>query len=316
MYLSYLRLSSLFSLISLAFLPHSLPAQFTAAATQPAPQVYQQRASLDSGRELAHRNPEWPSIEKHLPNPATASPADLEMQADILRARKFPEDALEFYGHALRRGGDAETIYKKVGITHLELRNVVLAQLYFQKAVKLNKKDAEAWNNLGAVEYMSRQYGSAIGDYKKAVKLNKNAAVYHSNLGMAYFDQKDYKKARAEIATALKLDPDIFQKTSATGVSAHVLSPEDRARFCLEMAKTYAEQGNEAEMLHALSKASEAGINLISEMGKDKLLAAYRNDPRILILVQNAKALRSGQAGLTSVGAAAAAIQPPPLAAN
>ena len=316
MYLFHLRLPSLLSSVSLVFLPLSLTAQFTAPNSQPAPLAYQQRASLDSGREMAHRNPEWPNIEKHLPDPATAKASDLEMQGDILRARKFPEDALEFYGHALRRGGDAEPLYKKIGITHLELRNIVLAQLYFQKAVKLNKKDAEAWNNLGAVEYMSHQYGSAVDDYKKAVKLNKNAAIYHSNLGMAYFDRKDYKKARNEIGTALKLDPEIFQKTSATGVSAHVLSPDDRARFCLEMAKTYAQDGNEAEMLHSLSKASEAGMDLMNEMGKDKLLAGYRNDPRVLILVQNAKALRTGQAGLTPVAAAAAAIQPPALAAN
>ena len=315
MYLSNLRRISLFSSISLVFLPLSVSAQVPAPTRQPPPQSYQQRASLDSGREMAHRNPEWPSIEKHLPDPATAKASDLEMQADILRARKFPEDALEFYGYALNRGAEPETVYKKIGVTHLELRNVVLAQLYFQKAVKLNKKDAEAWNNLGAVEYMGHQYGTAIGDYKKAVKLSKTTAVYHSNLGMAYFDQKDYKKARQEIATALKLDPDIFRKNSSTGVSAHVLSPDDRARFCLEMAKTYAQDGNEVEMLHSLSMASEAGMDLLSEMSKDKLLAAYKQDPRVLVLVQNAKALHSHQTGLTPVGTAQAPL-PASLSAN
>lgn len=273
----------------------------------PAVLVAQQAVNVDAGRLLAHRSPEWPGIEKHLPNPATASPNDLEMQADILRARRFPEDALEFYGYALKRGADTEIIYKKIGVTHLELRNIVLAQLYFQKAVKLNRKDAEAWNNLGAVEYLSRQYGAAIGDYKKSVKLDKKSAVYHSNLGMAYFDQHDYKKARLEISTALKMDPAIFTRGSSSGVSAHVLSPEDRARFCLEMAKTYAQAGNEEEMLHSLSMASEAGTNLQTEMVKDKVLAGFKDDPRVLVLIQNAKALRAGQngqAGLAQVGTA------------
>jgi len=214
-----------------------------------------------SGSLLAHQSPEWASIQRHLPDPETASIRELEQQADILRARRFPEDALVFYGYALKRGDDPVKLYKKIGVTHLELRNMVLAELFFRKAVKLNKKDAEAWNNLGAVEYLNHQFGSSIGDYKKAVKLEKSSAVYHSNLGMAYFDQHDYKKARKEISVALKLDPEIFtHKSSTTGVSAHVLSPEDRARFCMEMAKTFAQAGNYDEMIHSLSMASDNGI--------------------------------------------------------
>ncbi|WP_213807746.1 tetratricopeptide repeat protein [Granulicella sp. dw_53] len=256
------------------------------------------------GRELAHQSPEWASIQQHLPDPATATSQQMELQADILRARRFPEDALEFYGYALKRGGDPGPLYKKMGVSQLELRNTVLAEMYFLKAVKVNRKDAEAWNNLGAVDYISHQYGAAVDHYKKAMKLDKNSAIYHSNLGMAYFDQKEYKKARKEIATALKLDPDIFKpKSNASGVSAHVLSPEDRARFCLEMAKTYAAAGNDAEMIHSLSMASENGMDLLTEMAKDKILASLRDDPRVLVLVQNQKALRAGQAGLTQVGA-------------
>ena len=275
--------------------PHATPHSYTSGS---------QQASLESSRQLSHRSPEWTTIEQHLPDPATASASQLETQADILRARRFPEDALLYYNYALGRGSSPETIYKKVGIIHVELRNIVLAQLYFERALKLDPHDAEAWNDLGAVAYMSHQYGSAIGAYKKSVKLDRKAAVYHSNLGMAYFDQKDYKKARREIATALKLDPEIFRKTSSTGVSAHVLSPEDRARFCLEMAKNYAQQMNEEEMMHALSMAGEAGMNLEVEMAHDKILALYRNDPRVLLLIQNLRALHAQQNGLAQVGPA------------
>ncbi len=303
MYLSSLRFHPVLSAVPLLLLAVSATAQPVPSLTQLPSQSSQQRASLDSGRSMAHMNPEWPNIAKHLPDPATAGASELEMQADILRARRVREVDLQLYTYALQHGANAVRVYKKMGVTHLELRNVVLAQMYFQKAVKLNNKDAEAWNDLGAVEYMGHQYGSAIGDYKKAVKFDKVAAVYHSNLGMAYFDQKDYKKARKEIATALKMDPEIFHKTSSTGISAHVLSPQDRARFCLEMAKTYAQDKNELEMLHSLSMASEAGMDLVTEMGKDKVLAAYKADPRVLILVQNAKALHSGQPGLASVSA-------------
>jgi tetratricopeptide (TPR) repeat protein len=255
-------------------------------------------------RELQHQSADWAAIEKHLPDPATASASTLETQADILRARRFPEDALDYYKYALQRGASPGGIYKKMGITHLELHDMELARSNFQKAVKVNRNDAAAWNNLAAVEYLNREYGAAISTYKKSVKLDKNSAIYHSNLGMAYFDSKNFKNARKELTTALKLDPDVFTRNSSAGVSAHVLSPEDRAQFCIEMAKMYAQAGNEKEMMHSLSMASEAGANLIAEMSKDKDLARYKDDPRVLVLVQNEKALRSGGTGLAQLGTA------------
>jgi tetratricopeptide (TPR) repeat protein len=258
-------------------------------------------AEVNATRALEHQSPDWAAIAKHLPDPATSSASVLETQADILRARRFPADALDFYGYALQRGGHLGEIYKKMGITNLELHNVELARSYFQKAIKVNRNDASAWNNLAAVEYLNREYGAAIKTYKRSVKLDKNSAIYHSNLGMAYFDTRDFKDARKELAIALGLDPDIFKKSSSAGISAHVLSPEDRAQFCIEMAKTYALAGDEAEMMHSLSMASEAGANLIAEMSKDKELARYKDDPRVLVLVQNAKALKAGT-GLAQLG--------------
>ncbi len=36
----------------------------------------------------------------------------------------MPEDALEYYGYALARGGDAARLSLKQGVTELELQNV------------------------------------------------------------------------------------------------------------------------------------------------------------------------------------------------
>jgi tetratricopeptide (TPR) repeat protein len=275
----YLRFFSL----SLVAFPAFLPAQQTLI-------------SVDSARELEHQSSEWPSIAKHLPDPNTASPKMLESQADILRARRFPKTALDYYNYALQRGGNQAQIYKKIGMTHLEMREIELARLCFKKVVKINRKDAEGWNDLGAVEYLDKNNSAAVGDYKRAVKLDPKSAVYHSNLGVAYFDRKDYKSSSSELEIAMRIDPQIFTRSSGSaGVSAHVLSSGDRARFCLEMAKSYARQGNVAEMLHSLSVASEAGMDIMPEMNKDKALAEFKEDPRVLLIVHNANAMRAGK---------------------
>lgn len=249
----------------------------------------------ESERDRLHRTPDWLSVVKHLPDPATASPQVLEMQADLLRVRRFPEDALDYYQYAIKRGGDQAELMNRIAITHLELGHKTIARVYLQQAVKMEPNDSGAWNNLGAVEYLDGNQRKAINDYKKAVKLNKGSAVYHSNLGTAYFDKKDFKRARVEMATAVELDPHVFENKGTTGVSAHILSGSDRAKFCFEMAKMYAARGNEAAMIHSLTMASEGGFDVATEMMKDKTMAPFRGDPRVVSLIQNGLALKTGQ---------------------
>jgi tetratricopeptide (TPR) repeat protein len=250
---------------------------------------------LSIARARLHDSDQWRDIEKHLPDPATASAKALEQQADILRARRFPEDALDYYRYALARGGDSAMLTNKMGLVHLEMKNYQLAETFFNRAVKINKKNGEAWNNLGAAQFIDGNAARSISSYKKAIKLDRHSAVYHANLATAYFETKNFNGARKELAAAMKLDPDIFnRKEGAGGLEAHVLSSEDRARFSYEMAKLYAENGLEQQMLHSLAQASEAGMDLQKEMRKDPALSKYLADKRVLLLIQNAEAIRTG----------------------
>ena len=252
-----------------------------------------------------HDDPQWLIVRDHLPDPATASPKALEEQADLLRVRRFPEDALDYYGYAVKRGGSTSRLINKIGLTELELHNVVLAEGYFRQAIKFDRNSAQGWNNLAATEYLQRQYSSAVNDYKKAVKLESSTAVFHANLSTAYFETKDYKRARKQADEALKLDPLVYQHSSGAGVAAHPLAVEDRARFSYEMAKLYALHGREEEMLHALAVASESGFDIETNMVKDPVLAKYRNDPRVDLLIVTARALHQKTPAVMTVASMA-----------
>jgi tetratricopeptide (TPR) repeat protein len=256
----------------------------------------------EATRDLRHQAPEWMMVKPHLPDPVTASAEKLEMAGDVLRARRFPEDALEYYNFALQKGGKNKdtAVMNKLGVTELEMRNTVAARIYFQQVVRLKRKDAQGWNNLGAVECLDGNYGRAISDYGRAIKLDKNptktSAAYHSNLGTAYMEVKDYASARKQYEVALQLDPEMYEHSGGTGLTARMLSPEDHARYCFEMARLYSKRGDEVEMMHYLTMASEGGFDVLSEMTSDNVLGRYRKDPRVLLLVRNAQALRSGRA--------------------
>ena len=120
--------------------------------------------------------------------------------------------------------------------------------------------------------------------------------------------------ARKEMAAALKLDPQAFERPSdGSGAATQVFSFEDRGRLSIEMAKFYARSGAEEQMLHSLAMASEAGLDVRHEMRRSGTLARYTDDPRVLVLVHNAQALRGfrgvGESGPQAAGAV------PPLAA-
>lgn len=263
--------------------------------------VSAQQLTPGSDQLRAHDSVQWRQIEEHLPDPKTASPQMLEQQADILRARRFPEDAMDYYRFAMDRGAKVPPVLNKLGLTELEMKNIELARAYFKRSVKLDAKRADTWNNLGAVEYLDRGVASAIGDYKRAIKLDKKQAVFHANLATAYFEVRDFGGARREMAAALKLDPEVFEtKLGTGGVQAHVLTSQDRARFAYEMARMYARNKQEDEMLHSLAMACESGMDIQREMRKDPLMAEYENDPRVVVVVHNAQVVVNRRAATAS----------------
>jgi tetratricopeptide (TPR) repeat protein len=254
----------------------------------------------DALRAMRHATPEWAMIAPHLPDPQTGTPEKLAQAADVLRARRLQEDALDYYRYALKRGGDQIKLENDIGVTLLELNRFAEARVAFKYAVKAKPKYAQGWNNLGAAEYSAGFPKVALTDYMRAVKLDKKSAVFHSNLGTAYFELKDYESARSEFERAVKLDPGVFQEGGWAGVQAHVLSTSDRARYCFEMAKMAARLHDGDNVVRWIARSSEAGFDVKSEMQGDKDFDPYRKDPRILMVIQNAKAIRSGQvAGLT-----------------
>ena len=272
------------SLLSIAILSSATLAR----AQQPARDEAVERA-------LRHATPEWAMIGPHMPDPATATSEKLAEAADVLRARRMQEDALDYYRYALKSGGDVSKLENDIGVTLLELNRFPEARIAFKAAVKAKPKYAQGWNNLGAVEYVAGNPKAALGNYMRAVKLDKKSAVYHANLGTAYFELKDFESARAEFARAVKIDHGVFQEGGWAGVQAHVLSTSDRGRYCFEMAKMAASLHDVDNVIRWLARSSEAGFNVKDEIASDKDFNPYRKDPRILMAIRNARAMRTGQ---------------------
>lgn len=241
-------------------------------------------SSLPAGAQLEVAPPPIRVVE---PPPKDWSSQQLEERADTLRAEKLYLDALDYYKAAEKsRKPHSAALFNKIGITELQMQRFHDADKDFHRALKADKKYADGYNNLGVIYYLQKKYGKAVKQYRNAIKLYDQSASYHSNLAAAYFSQKKFEVAMTEYARALQLDPDIFERTSQTGVAAQMSSPEDRAHYDYMVAKMYAQMGVAERSLLYLRKAMEEGYKGIDDVYKDSEFAGIRKDPRFLELMK------------------------------
>ena len=218
------------------------------------------------------------------PSPS-ASVQQLELNGDLMRARKLYLDAMDYYQAALAKSPNNARIYNKTGIVELELQRYREAGRDFTHAIKAQHNFADAYNNLGVIDYLMKKNGRAVKQYKKAIQINGNSASFYSNLATAYFSQKEFVAATEAYAKAMQIDPDIFDHASRNGVSGRISSPQDRAHYDYVLAALFAKMGNVDRSLAYLKRAMEEGYKKVEDAYKDPESATMRNDARFTELM-------------------------------
>jgi tetratricopeptide (TPR) repeat protein len=214
-----------------------------------------------------------------------ASAEELERQGDQLRGEKNFLDAMDYFRAALKKNPTSPSLFNKIGIVNLQTHHLKEAKKNFERSTKLDKKFADGYNNLAVAYYYEKKYNKAIKLYTKAIDLRQDAASFFNNLGAAYFAKKEFEKAVQAYAMAVQLDPDVLERSSRTGVSAQLPSPEDRAKYDYVIARLYAKQGLSERALQYLRRAMEEGYKDIKLVYKDEEFAGLRKDPRFTELM-------------------------------
>lgn len=230
-----------------------------------------------SGRCLAATEPQQASPVKV----DNLSLAELEKAGDAARATKAYDAAIVYYEAAIRKDKKNATLYNKLGLAQLKDNNLPAARASFEKAVKRNSKFADALNNLGAVYFVQKDHGTAARYFKKAVALDETRPVFHVNLGAAWFGQNKLDRAIAEYDRALQLDPTILDHYTSGGMTAQVSTAEERARYNYMLAKIYARLGDAEQCMRCLKKAKEEGYRNLANVYKDEEFSRLRQDPRL-----------------------------------
>jgi len=218
---------------------------------------------------------------------------ELDAAGDKMRVAKNYLAALDCYRQALRRDVSA-VYYNKIAITEIMLRHPDQAQKAAKKAIRKDKRMAEAWNNMGVARYLEgvtdhreHQVAGAVHYYERAISLEPDNASFHNNLAAALMDLKEYTRGMNEYRKAFELDPSFFEHSSQNGISAHLGSPEDRAQFSFVMARLFASSGDTDRALHFLRAAMEDGYPKIDDVYHEKEFAPVLKDERFLALMKD-----------------------------
>ncbi|HUI84834.1 MAG TPA: tetratricopeptide repeat protein [Candidatus Binatia bacterium] len=211
--------------------------------------------------------------------------AQLEKAGDECRAQKDYEQAIVYFREALRRESKNAKLYNKAGLAELSMGAYEGALADFGKTTKYDRRYPDGWNNLGVIYYVKRNYGTAVKNFRKAIALDPSRAVFHVNLGVAWFAQNDVNEAMREYTRALELDPEVLAHTSNAGISAQIISRDERAKHDFMMARIYARMGDVDSCLQCLRKARENGYTDLKDVYREEEFSRVREDPRLAEIV-------------------------------
>ena len=235
------------------------------------------RAQQESGDSL---QPAADRSQAEAPKPMTPRQA-AEMHAAILMARKEYTDAAIAYQHLLETDPRNPDFLNRTGMAYQQLGQEDLAEHFYKKAMRADKKFSEAINNLGTVEYSRRRYGKAVKYYKKAIDAAPEMAAVYSNLGYAYCAVKKYPDAMKAFGKAVELDPMIFEHKGSNGSVLQQRTAADSAALYFTIAKSYGEKGDAEHAARYLKLARDDGYKNILDAMKDPSFAKVIKDRRV-----------------------------------
>jgi tetratricopeptide (TPR) repeat protein len=213
------------------------------------------------------------------PSAPAFTPLTPEERGDLFMARKMFREAIAAYKSAPQ---NSPVTWNKVGIAWHNLGDMSLARASYEHALKVDKKYAEAINNLGTVFYAQKKYRTAIGRYRRAIAISPDRASFWSNLGTAYYSQGKFPEMMEAYNKAISLDPDIFEHRGVVGTEMQDRTVADRARYHFELAKLYAKVGKDDLALQYLRRSFEEGFKDKDKVKKSPEFAALLDKPEFL----------------------------------
>lgn len=123
-------------------------------------------------------------------------------QVDLyVEGTKIASGSFEIY----EAGSQGDSIAKGLDYLSKGMADAAIAE--FTKALKINPRDAAAYNARGATYHFKKQYDDAIADFNAALAIDAKHSHAHNNRAEAYKEKGQYDLAIADYSRALQINP-------------------------------------------------------------------------------------------------------------
>lgn len=150
------------------------------------------------------------------------------------------DQAITAYSTAQRHFQGTHLPLLFIGMQHLHLSNVNLAQEYLKTAWQMCRVDPLLANEMGVTAYWNGDYSSAVDYFTQTLELAKNVqgsaiawVKTHLNLGHAWRKLRNFSKARASYQAAADLDPNLAAPYLGLGYILVATGHKEEAVSCL-----------------------------------------------------------------------------------
>jgi tetratricopeptide (TPR) repeat protein len=140
-----------------------------------------------------------------------------------------------------RRLGDRLTRLWEIAHHGMRENRLLRAEKALLTILKIDEKNAAAYNRLGILYAKQREYKDAIDCFEIASSIEPSASSLH-NLGLIYYETENYQKAATAFEQALRLEDNLAARHIA-------------------YAKVQEKLGNDKLMIQQLEKAAELEPN-------------------------------------------------------
>src|SRR6266550_6990365 len=140
-----------------------------------------------------------------------------------------------------RRIGDRLTRLWEIAHHGMRENRLLRAEKALLTILKIDERNAAAYNRLGILYAKQREYRDAIDCFEIASSIEPSASSLH-NLGLIYYETENYQKAATAFEQALRLEDNLA------------------ARY-IAYAKVQEKLGNDKLMIQQLEKAAELEPN-------------------------------------------------------
>jgi len=183
--------------------------------------------------------------------------------------------AIEYYSYALSLEANCAKCYYNRGLALLATEKYHKSRSDFDKVLKINPADTDAYEQRGGLNYLLGDHETAVSDYSFVIQVRPEASMY-INRGMAYLEQSNFNHALRDLETAMSIeknDPETYR----------IIGDVYFAKSDLESAIEYygraldIDPNNEQTLNNRGNTYHEMGLEALALQDYDHAISVYKN---------------------------------------